>query len=160
MGLGALGHIETSLEGCGTPEQGWGYRGEWDMLGQTRGGVLGGTGHTGTGLGGVGTGLEGLGWRWGAPGGCWGSGDVDTTPGKRRGGHDGVLCVASSTHHLPAAWQSPYLNVFKHFRVEEWKRSHKEGDVTTVMVTKVPGMALTQGGQQNPTMLCSCRTRR
>lgn len=62
MGLGALGHIETSLEGCGTPEQGWVYRGEWDMLGQTRGGVLGGTGHTGTGLGGVGTGLEGLGW--------------------------------------------------------------------------------------------------
>uniref|UniRef100_A0A8B9TZ83 WD repeat-containing protein 90 n=1 Tax=Anas platyrhynchos TaxID=8839 RepID=A0A8B9TZ83_ANAPL len=30
----------------------------------------------------------------------------------------------------PAAWQSPYLNIFKHFRVEEWKRSAKEGDVT------------------------------
>uniref|UniRef100_A0A7M4DUR7 WD repeat-containing protein 90 n=1 Tax=Crocodylus porosus TaxID=8502 RepID=A0A7M4DUR7_CROPO len=28
----------------------------------------------------------------------------------------------------------PYLNVFKHFRVEEWKRSTKEGDVTTFMV--------------------------
>uniref|UniRef100_A0A7M4DUS3 WD repeat domain 90 n=1 Tax=Crocodylus porosus TaxID=8502 RepID=A0A7M4DUS3_CROPO len=32
------------------------------------------------------------------------------------------------------AWQHPYLNVFKHFRVEEWKRSTKEGDVTTFMV--------------------------
>ncbi|NXK55551.1 WDR90 protein, partial [Chauna torquata] len=31
---------------------------------------------------------------------------------------------------VPAAWQSPYLNVFKHFRVGEWKRSAKEGDVT------------------------------
>lgn len=35
----------------------------------------------------------------------------------------------------PAAWQSPYLNVFKHFRVEEWKRSAKEGDVTACLVT-------------------------
>uniref|UniRef100_A0A8C0G718 WD repeat-containing protein 90 n=1 Tax=Chelonoidis abingdonii TaxID=106734 RepID=A0A8C0G718_CHEAB len=25
-------------------------------------------------------------------------------------------------------WQHPYLNVFKHFKVEEWKRSTKEGD--------------------------------
>uniref|UniRef100_A0A669PRM7 WD repeat-containing protein 90 n=1 Tax=Phasianus colchicus TaxID=9054 RepID=A0A669PRM7_PHACC len=37
------------------------------------------------------------------------------------------------------AWQSPYLNVFKHFRVEEWKRSHKEGDVTTVMDKTLKG---------------------
>ncbi|XP_053269712.1 WD repeat-containing protein 90 isoform X1 [Pleuronectes platessa] len=28
-------------------------------------------------------------------------------------------------------WQHPYVNVFKHVRVEEWKRSAKEGDVTT-----------------------------
>uniref|UniRef100_A0A8C3RUN9 WD repeat-containing protein 90 n=1 Tax=Chelydra serpentina TaxID=8475 RepID=A0A8C3RUN9_CHESE len=34
-----------------------------------------------------------------------------------------------------ALWQHPYLNVFKHFKVEEWKRSTKEGDVTTFMVT-------------------------
>ncbi|NXT75060.1 WDR90 protein, partial [Zapornia atra] len=33
---------------------------------------------------------------------------------------------------VPAAWQRPYLNVFKHFRVEEWKRSAKEGDVAAL----------------------------
>ncbi|NXP43883.1 WDR90 protein, partial [Heliornis fulica] len=33
---------------------------------------------------------------------------------------------------VPAAWQRPYLNVFKHFRVEEWKRSAKEGDVVAL----------------------------
>ncbi|XP_028710456.1 WD repeat-containing protein 90 isoform X2 [Peromyscus leucopus] len=32
----------------------------------------------------------------------------------------------------PAAWQHPFLNVFKHFRVDEWKRSSKEGDVAVV----------------------------
>ncbi|NWU72761.1 WDR90 protein, partial [Pterocles burchelli] len=35
---------------------------------------------------------------------------------------------------VPAAWQRPYLNVFKHFRVEEWKRSAREGDVATLTV--------------------------
>lgn len=35
---------------------------------------------------------------------------------------------------VPAAWQRPYLNVFKHFRVEEWKRSAREGDVTALTV--------------------------
>ncbi|XP_052535941.1 WD repeat-containing protein 90 isoform X1 [Tympanuchus pallidicinctus] len=40
---------------------------------------------------------------------------------------------------MAAAWQSPYLNIFKHFRVEEWKRSHKEGDVTTVMDKTLKG---------------------
>ncbi|XP_072205152.1 WD repeat-containing protein 90 isoform X2 [Excalfactoria chinensis] len=40
---------------------------------------------------------------------------------------------------MAAAWQSPYLNVFKHFRVEEWKRSHKEGDVTAVMDKALKG---------------------
>ncbi|XP_051023389.1 WD repeat-containing protein 90 [Acomys russatus] len=29
-------------------------------------------------------------------------------------------------------WQHPFLNVFKHFRVDEWKRSSKEGDVAVV----------------------------
>lgn len=33
-----------------------------------------------------------------------------------------------------AAWQRPYLNIFKHFRVEEWKRSAKEGDVAALTV--------------------------
>ncbi|CAH6786585.1 Wdr90 [Phodopus roborovskii] len=31
-----------------------------------------------------------------------------------------------------AAWQHPFLNVFRHFRVDEWKRSSKEGDVAVV----------------------------
>ncbi|XP_063453984.1 WD repeat-containing protein 90 isoform X19 [Pan paniscus] len=33
---------------------------------------------------------------------------------------------------LPAAWQHPFLNVFRHFRVDEWKRSAKQGDVAVV----------------------------
>ncbi|XP_076008450.1 WD repeat-containing protein 90 [Genypterus blacodes] len=28
-------------------------------------------------------------------------------------------------------WQHPYVNIFKHVRVEDWKRSSKEGDVST-----------------------------
>ncbi|NWV90442.1 WDR90 protein, partial [Machaerirhynchus nigripectus] len=40
---------------------------------------------------------------------------------------------------VPAAWQRPYLNIFKHFRVEEWKRSAKEGDVTTLTDTRLKG---------------------
>lgn len=27
-------------------------------------------------------------------------------------------------------WQHPYVNIFKHFKVEEWKKSSKEGEVT------------------------------
>ncbi|XP_041829959.1 WD repeat-containing protein 90 isoform X2 [Melanotaenia boesemani] len=30
-------------------------------------------------------------------------------------------------------WQHPYVNIFKHIRVEEWKRSAKEGDVSVYM---------------------------
>ncbi|XP_072229948.1 WD repeat-containing protein 90 [Leuresthes tenuis] len=30
-------------------------------------------------------------------------------------------------------WQHPYVNIFKHVRVEDWKRSAKEGDVSTYM---------------------------
>ncbi|KAM4820254.1 WD repeat-containing protein 90 isoform 3-T3 [Thomomys bottae] len=33
---------------------------------------------------------------------------------------------------MARAWQHPFLNVFKHFRVDEWKRSSKEGDVAVV----------------------------
>uniref|UniRef100_A0A4X1SR39 WD repeat-containing protein 90 n=1 Tax=Sus scrofa TaxID=9823 RepID=A0A4X1SR39_PIG len=29
-------------------------------------------------------------------------------------------------------WQHPFLNVFRHFKVDEWKRSTKEGDVAAV----------------------------
>ncbi|NXY82188.1 WDR90 protein, partial [Alcedo cyanopectus] len=39
----------------------------------------------------------------------------------------------------PAAWQRPYLNVFKHFRVEEWKRSAKEGDVAALTDARLKG---------------------
>uniref|UniRef100_A0A8C3V8G9 WD repeat-containing protein 90 n=1 Tax=Catharus ustulatus TaxID=91951 RepID=A0A8C3V8G9_CATUS len=38
-----------------------------------------------------------------------------------------------------AAWQRPYLNIFKHFRVEEWKRSAKEGDVAALTDTRLKG---------------------
>ncbi|NXK90310.1 WDR90 protein, partial [Formicarius rufipectus] len=38
---------------------------------------------------------------------------------------------------VPAAWQHPYLNIFKHFRVEEWKRSAKEGDVAALTDTRL-----------------------
>ncbi|MBN3306420.1 WDR90 protein, partial [Amia calva] len=34
---------------------------------------------------------------------------------------------------LSPVWQHPYVNVFKHVRMEEWKKSTKEGDVTTYM---------------------------
>lgn len=33
-----------------------------------------------------------------------------------------------------ADWQHPYVNIFKHIKVEEWKRSSKVGDVSTYMV--------------------------
>ncbi|XP_071427702.1 WD repeat-containing protein 90 [Pithys albifrons albifrons] len=38
-----------------------------------------------------------------------------------------------------AAWQRPYLNIFKHFRVEEWKHSAKEGDVAALTDTRLKG---------------------
>lgn len=52
-----------------------------------------------------------------------------------------------------AAWQRPYLNIFKHFRVEEWKRSAKEGDVAALTVTGAPwgGEALPRLGSADPT---------
>ncbi|XP_006873982.1 PREDICTED: WD repeat-containing protein 90 [Chrysochloris asiatica] len=34
---------------------------------------------------------------------------------------------------MARVWQQPFLNVFRHFKVDEWKRSAKEGDVTAVM---------------------------
>ncbi|NWQ63634.1 WDR90 protein, partial [Neopipo cinnamomea] len=41
---------------------------------------------------------------------------------------------------VPAAWQRPYLNIFKHFRVEEWKHSAKEGDVAALTDTRLKGI--------------------
>uniref|UniRef100_A0A8C7XKR1 WD repeat domain 90 n=1 Tax=Oryzias sinensis TaxID=183150 RepID=A0A8C7XKR1_9TELE len=29
------------------------------------------------------------------------------------------------------AWQNPYVNIFKHVKIEEWKKSAKEGEVST-----------------------------
>ncbi|XP_030626042.1 WD repeat-containing protein 90 [Chanos chanos] len=29
------------------------------------------------------------------------------------------------------AWQNPYVNVFKHMRIDEWKKASREGDVTS-----------------------------
>ncbi|KAM9096361.1 WD repeat-containing protein 90 isoform X1 [Sarcophilus harrisii] len=40
---------------------------------------------------------------------------------------------------MARVWQHPFLNVFKHLKVEEWKRSTKEGDVTTVMDKTLKG---------------------
>ncbi|KAM9424099.1 WD repeat-containing protein 90 isoform 2-T2 [Pholidichthys leucotaenia] len=30
-------------------------------------------------------------------------------------------------------WQHPYVNIFKHVKIEDWKKSKKEGDVSTYM---------------------------
>ncbi|XP_007499277.1 WD repeat-containing protein 90 isoform X1 [Monodelphis domestica] len=40
---------------------------------------------------------------------------------------------------MARVWQHPFLNVFKHLKVEEWKRSTKEGDVTTIMDKTLKG---------------------
>ena len=34
-----------------------------------------------------------------------------------------------------AVWQQPYVNVFKHFNLQSWKKASKEGDVAPVMVS-------------------------
>lgn len=44
------------------------------------------------------------------------------------------VCLSASCVDF-AAWQHPYVNIFKHVRVEEWKRSAKQGDVSTHMVS-------------------------
>ncbi|KAG8145469.1 hypothetical protein E2320_012001, partial [Naja naja] len=43
---------------------------------------------------------------------------------------------------MAKVWQHPYLNIFKHFKVEEWKRSTKDGDVTTFMLPKTGTQSL------------------
>ena len=32
-----------------------------------------------------------------------------------------------------SVWQQPYVNVFKHFNVSQWKKAAKEGEVTPLM---------------------------
>ncbi|XP_033092258.1 WD repeat-containing protein 90 isoform X3 [Trachypithecus francoisi] len=56
-------------------------------------------------------------------------------PEARPGPAVASACVPGSPdarRPLPAAWQHPFLNVFRHFRVDEWKRSAKQGDVAVV----------------------------
>lgn len=36
-----------------------------------------------------------------------------------------------------ALWQQPYVNIFKHTKIEEWKKVSKEGDVSTYMDKKL-----------------------
>lgn len=36
-------------------------------------------------------------------------------------------------------WQQPYVNVFKHFNVHSWKKSSKEGEVTSIMDKTIKG---------------------
>ncbi len=35
---------------------------------------------------------------------------------------------------LFVVWQHPYVNIFKHYNISEWKKCAKEGEVTAVMV--------------------------
>lgn len=53
------------------------------------------------------------------------------------------LAPGAGPPHLPVppVWQHPFLNVFRQFKVDEWKRSTKEGDVATVMVSEPEGLA-------------------
>ena len=34
---------------------------------------------------------------------------------------------------ISTVWQHPFVNIFKQLKVDEWKKSSKEGDVTKVM---------------------------
>ncbi|KAM5227309.1 LOW QUALITY PROTEIN: WD repeat-containing protein 90 [Ctenodactylus gundi] len=41
--------------------------------------------------------------------------------------------AGSASGAMAGAWQRPLLNVFRHFKVDEWRRSSKEGDVAVVL---------------------------
>ena len=43
-------------------------------------------------------------------------------------------------------WQNPYVNIFKHYGVGQWKKCSKEGDVASVMdrVVKVSATSIKQ----------------
>nr|XP_040134416.1 WD repeat-containing protein 90 isoform X11 [Ictidomys tridecemlineatus] len=51
---------------------------------------------------------------------------------------------------MARAWQHPFLNIFRYFRVDEWKRSSKEGDVSVVTLS----VWLRLGGQSCQSPLC------
>lgn len=58
-----------------------------------------------------------------------------------------------------AAWQHPFLNVFRHFRVDEWKRSSKEGDVAVVTVLAAGSFLLLRNlpvGTVTVLQFCAC----
>uniref|UniRef100_I3M387 WD repeat-containing protein 90 n=1 Tax=Ictidomys tridecemlineatus TaxID=43179 RepID=I3M387_ICTTR len=96
---------------------------------------------------GPGTRARGLGSRSGRlqgqwAGGTWGCGSRE---GPCRPGPSALLCGSPSVRArlrwgrrrvplapYPPAWQHPFLNIFRYFRVDEWKRSSKEGDVSVV----------------------------
>lgn len=63
----------------------------------------------------------------------------DMPPPRSRGvlaAGDRPSCPRESSYlHGPPVWQHPFLNVFRHFKVGEWKRSTKEGDVAPVTVS-------------------------
>lgn len=60
------------------------------------------------------------------------------TAGERAGPAGPSLDLRWAWHlmsRFPPVWQQPFLNVFRHFKVDEWKRSTKEGDVAAVTVS-------------------------
>eukprot|EP00916_Digyalum_oweni_P009217 GHVL01015563.1.p1 GENE.GHVL01015563.1~~GHVL01015563.1.p1 ORF type:complete len:183 (-),score=10.65 GHVL01015563.1:107-655(-) len=44
-----------------------------------------------------------------------------------------LIVIKLSFSLLFSVWQQPYVNVFKHFNVPQWKKASKEGEVTPVM---------------------------
>ena len=35
--------------------------------------------------------------------------------------------------YFVSVWQHPFVNIFKQFKVDDWKKSSKEGDVSAVV---------------------------
>ncbi|CAI9172545.1 unnamed protein product [Rangifer tarandus platyrhynchus] len=63
---------------------------------------------------------------------------LTVTAGERAGPAGPSLDLRCAWHLMsrcPPVWQQPFLNVFRHFKVDEWKRSTKEGDVAAVTVS-------------------------
>jgi hypothetical protein len=54
-------------------------------------------------------------------------------------------------------WQNPYVNIFKHYGVGQWKKCGKEGDVASLMdrVVKVSTMDDTYDAELNHTYTLS-----
>lgn len=48
---------------------------------------------------------------------------------------DSMFIIFQCAEHV-LVWQQPYVNVFKHFNVQSWKKCSKEGEVTALMVTR------------------------